>query len=249
MYRNSTYRTLLLLRDFAEKLLQDKSLRPALRITLLQLRKDIKMVLSFWLNVKQKDSRKKETFSHHNQLQIGGGQHYLRNFVNLDLFPPADIIWDCRYGLPFSKEKFKFVFTEHFLEHLDFPISVKKVLSEIYRILEPNGSLLIGVPDGEKVIRAYSQCNKNFLNKLYRNCYKHRRPPIKVYGELDLVNYLFRDQLDNPNYTIHYWAYDNNSLSNLLKSIGFRIVKKTKFDHRYCNPERKFYTLYVHAVK
>ncbi|MEK7078117.1 MAG: class I SAM-dependent methyltransferase [Patescibacteria group bacterium] len=248
---HSTYHTLALLNGLTEEVLKNKILRPAFRVTLLQLRKDIKAALSFWENNKRslKLSENRSSLSS-DKLQIGVGKHYLSGFVNLDLFPPADIIWDCRYGLPFPNGTFGLIFSEHFFEHLDFPISAKKVLSEIYRALKPGGELFLGVPDAGKAIRAYCSGNKLFLNNLRHRVYKKRyHPPLEIYGNIDLINYLFRDQLDSPKYTIHYWAYDEDSLTNLLRSVGFRVVEKTKFNFRYCNPERKFYTLYIKATK
>lgn len=240
------YRSVVSLQKIVESLIKDKDLKPSLGDTLLQLRKDIKSALSFWEHRKAGKENYLQPAS--NKLQIGGGKRYLKGFVNLDLFKPADIIWDCRYGLPFPDNKFKLVFSEHFLEHIDFPISVKFVLREMHRVLKPNGELLIGVPDGGKVIEAYCKKDKKFMNMLQRRAYK-RQPPIEIYGRIDLVNYLFRDQSNNPDYTIHHWAYDESSLRNLLSFIGFRKVLRWKFDSRYCNPKRKFYTLYIKAVK
>lgn len=242
-----TYNYVKLLYDLAERMLREKSLQPAFRNTLLQLKKDAKGGLSFWRNFK-KLAQNKNNFPERNKLQIGGGKQYIHGFINLDIFPPADIIWDCRYGLPFLENKFKFIFSEHFLEHIDFPKSVKKVLSEIYRVLAPNGKLLLGVPDAGKAIRSYCK-NGKFLKKLQDCCYSNRQIPIEIYGNIDIINYLFRDQLDNQKYTIHYWAYDEISLINILKSIGFSKIERSKFNPRYCNPKRKIYTLYIKAIK
>lgn len=245
---HKSYRNVTSLKKSVVRLLKDPSLAPAFKITLFQLAKDIESARSFWGNLRKRNGKGKARICAE-KLQIGGGRHYLKDFVNLDFFPPADVIRDCRYGLPFRKESFKFVFSEHFFEHIDFPISAKKVLREIYRVLEPGGSVLLGVPDGGRVVRAYYKKEKRFLNKLRDRCYSNRRPPVEIYGDLDLVNYIFRDQLDNPRYTMHYWAYDEMSLGGLLKSVGFRRVKKSSFDKRYCNPKRKFYTLYMEAIK
>ena len=250
-YKN-IFDILLSLKVNADKALKNEFLKPALNIVLLQLQKDIKAVSSFYRHYRKyyelpKKLKKKIDLTR--KLQVGGGKRYFDDFVNLDLFPPADIIWDCRYGLPFPKETFDFVFSEHFLEHLDFPISVKLVVSEIYRVLRQGGELFIGVPDAGKVIKAYSSSNNKFLNNLREKSYSHRRPPVELYGNIDLVNYVFRDQLDNPDYTIHYWAYDEESLKNLLTSVGFREVKRARFNSKYCNLKRKFYTLFVKAKK
>lgn len=240
------YRSVLSLQKIVKRLNKDKDLEPSFGYTLLQLQKDIKSALSFWKHRKAGKENYLQPTS--DKLQVGGGKRYLKGFVNLDLFKPADVIWDCRYGLPFPDNKFKFIFSEHFLEHIDFPVSVKLVLKEIHRVLKPGGELLIGVPDGGRVIKAYYKNDKKFMNMLQRYAYK-RQLPVEIYGNIDLVNYIFRDQLNNPNYTIHYWAYDELSLKNLLSFIGFRKVSKWKFDSRYCNPKRKFYTLYIKAIK
>lgn len=246
----STHRAVKHLDKLTRKLLGDKTLRPAFGMTLLQLQRDTKAALSFWGALdKNSQQKNRQKVIDSNKLQIGCGKRYMQGFINLDIFPPADIIWDCRYGLPFSANKFDFIFTEHFFEHVDFPISSKKILREIYRVLKPKGEIVIGVPDGGKVIRAYCQGDKNFLNSLYRNAYSRRQPPVELYGNIDLVNYLFRDQLENPNYTTHYWAYDEISLKKLFRSMGFRKVEMYPFNPRFCNSKRKFFTLYLKATK
>ncbi|OGZ63889.1 MAG: hypothetical protein A3A98_01215 [Candidatus Staskawiczbacteria bacterium RIFCSPLOWO2_01_FULL_40_39] len=245
-----TYRKVKQIDKFTKQLLKNKQLQPAFYITLLQLQKDTNAALSFWNSVRNNKTQKnKPEVASSDKLQIGGGKRYMHGFVNLDIFPPADIIWDSRYGLPFQKDTFSFIFSEHFLEHLDFPISVNCVLQEIYRILKPSGKVVIGVPDGGKVIKAYGERNKKFLHKLRQQAYNRRQLPIETYSDIDLVNYLFRDQLENPNYTIHYWAYDKNSLENILRSVGFKKVEKYPFNPLYCNPKRKFFTLYLQAAK
>lgn len=234
------------MRDFVRLLRKNKSLAPGLGIALMQFSKELDASFSFW-NHAEKVSHNE--YPRYEKLQIGGGKCFLDGFVNLDVVPPADVVWDCRYGLPFPGKSFKFVFSEHFLEHIDYPISTKKVLSGIYQVLQPNGKLLLGVPDGGRVAKLYAGGKSKFLYDLYRRIYRKRHPRVEIYGALDIVNYLFRDQVENPKYTMHFWAYDHDSLMNLLLSIGFRIVRKAKFDPRYCNPKRKSYTIYVEATK
>lgn len=246
----SVYKKVKQLDKLTKKFLRDKTLLPAFGMTFLQLQRETKAALSFWSSMQKEDnSQKKKNVAISDKLQIGCGKRLLPGFVNLDIFPPADVVWDCRYGLPFSADKFNFIFTEHFFEHVDFPISSKQILKEIYRVLASNGELVIGVPDGGMVARAYSSGDRKFLNLLYRTAYSHRVPPIELYGNLDLVNYLFRDQIENPSYTTHYWAYDEISLKKLLRSVGFKKVEIYPFNSLLCNPKRKFFTLYLRAIK
>src|SRR3989344_1853200 len=67
------------------------------------------------------------------KIQIGGGSHTLRDYLNIDIVPPADIIYDLREGIPLKDESSEFIFTEHFLEHIDYPTSTKKFFDEMLK--------------------------------------------------------------------------------------------------------------------
>lgn len=243
---NKELKFLLELRKKISEGYKNRNIKSQLGTTFYQLERDIKSAVSFWEN---NQNTMKMLGAEYERLQIGGGSRYLKNFVNIDVFPPADVIWDCRYKLPFKNESFKFVFSEHFLEHIDFPSSVKFVLNDVRRVLKPGGTLFLSIPDGGRAISAYTRNSKPFLRKLYKVCYSGRKPKVEIFGKIDIINYLFRDQIENKKYTPHYWAYDVESITNLLKSIGFKKVKRAGFDKNYCNPKRKFYTLYIKAIK
>ena len=81
---NPPYNELLRLQKYTEKLLKTESLQPAFKFTLYQLRKDTIAALSFWKNV-QNISEQKRLLPKYDKLQIGGGKHYLPDFINLDL--------------------------------------------------------------------------------------------------------------------------------------------------------------------
>jgi ubiquinone/menaquinone biosynthesis C-methylase UbiE len=167
----------------------------------------------------------------------------------LDIFQPADIVWDVRSGLPFQDERFEEIFCEHFFEHLDFPKSALFFLSEAFRTIKKGGLLKIVVPDCKRPLKEYNLNNKKYFNKIKEICYSKRISTMEINSNLDVINYLFRDQFDNPKYTIHWWGYDNNNLTQMLKNAGFSLVKKWKYDKIICNPKRKFYSLYLIAKK
>lgn len=183
------------------------------------------------------------------KVQIGGGKHTLNDFLNIDIVPPADMICDVREGLPLKTNSLNLIFSEHFFEHIDYPQSAKKFIKECYRTLEKRGKLVLGVPDSQLVISAYykrdSEFWKQMLKKWYskRNCFEH----FNTY--IDLVNYHFRDQDDDKKYSPHYWAYDFKKLEFLLKKAGFTKIKKWRFDKSIANPERKWGSIYVEAIK
>jgi len=87
---------------------------------------------------------------------------------NLFSFKNEKIIChDLRYRLPFKDKAFSGVYLEHTLEHL-YPFEAITLLSEIYRILKPNGVITaqVGSQDKkpEQVEKWLDVFNKNFGN-------------------------------------------------------------------------------------
>lgn len=183
------------------------------------------------------------------KVQIGGGKHIINGYLNIDIIPPADLICDIRRGLPLEVGTIEFIFTEHLLEHLDYPKSVKKLIRECYRVLKPNGKLVVGVPDSEKMITAYVKRDPKFFKKLMRIWYSKRDIVGDINTYIDLLNLHFRDQYKNKKYSQHLWAYDKEKLSSLFIEAGFKKVKKWKFDNKIANPKRKFGSIYCEAIK
>lgn len=183
------------------------------------------------------------------RVQIGGGRHILKGFLNIDISPPADLICDVREGIPLPDESAELVFSEHFLEHIDYPHSVKKFVKEVFRILKPSGILIIGVPDAEIVIRAYQMRNKWIFRKFLRKWYTKRtvRKDIETY--IDLVNIHFRDQEHDDIYSPHRWAYDREKLFLLLRRAKFKNIGIWKFNAKLANSKRRFGSIYIQACK
>ncbi len=73
-------------------------------------------------------------------VQIGGGPHRIENFFNIDIVPPADLVWDVREGIPLHDDSVNVLFSEHFLEHIDYPRSAKHYAAEALRVLAPEAS-------------------------------------------------------------------------------------------------------------
>ncbi len=182
------------------------------------------------------------------KVQIGGGRHRIDGFYNIDAVPPADLLWDVREGIPLKDSSVRVIFSEHFLEHIDYPNSVKQYVREASRVLAPGGQIITGVPDAAFVLSKYPDSpalGKEMVERWYskRNCLGD----IETY--IDLVNYVFRDQDDDPKYTPHYWAYDQQKLVQLFSDTGFCSVEPWEFDETLANPKRKWGSVYVIATK
>ena len=151
--------------------------------------------------------------------------------------------------MPFDDNCSDFIFLEHFLEHVDYPISAKKIIKECFRVLKKGGKIVIGVPDSEKMIINYFFRNNIFYKKLIKKWYSKRNFLADLNTYIDLLNYHFRDQDDDEKYNAHFWAYDYEKLHSVLKEKGFSEIKKWIFDRKIANQKRKFGSLYVVATK
>jgi len=212
--------------------------------SLRNLRKELSYYKNHVRNSSHKIRQKK-----HLKVQLGSGKHILKGFLNIDAFPPADLICDIREGVPLQDKTAKLIFTEHFLEHIDYPKSVKKVVKECYRILEPTGKIIIGVPDGGLAMESYVTRDKKFYDKMLATWYKERNCLEDFNTYIDLVNYIFRDQDDDEEFNPHIWAFDFEKLESLLTDAGFKEVKPWKFDKKLANPRREWGSIYVSAIK
>jgi len=93
------------------------------------------------------------------------------------------------------------IYACHVLEHFERH-EYKKVLRKCFEVLKKDGVLRLAVPNFEEVVNYYI---------------KHKDLDI-------LMGFLYGGQTYKHNY--HYCAWDFNTLSNDLKSIGFREVNK-----------------------
>ena len=73
------------------------------------------------------------------KLHLGCGRRIKNGWINIDLSPQADITLDIREPLPFLANSCAMIYSEHFLEHIDYPESTQLFLKECYRVLEPGG--------------------------------------------------------------------------------------------------------------
>lgn len=140
------------------------------------------------------------------------------------------------------------MFSEHFLEHIDYPRSAKQYAREALRVLSSGGQLITGVPDASFVLNRYPappEQSAEMVERWYakRDC----REDINTF--LDLINYVFRDQDDDPTYNPHLWAYDHEKLVQLFTEAGFTTVEPWTFDPTLANPKREWASVYVIATK
>jgi predicted SAM-dependent methyltransferase len=137
------------------------------------------------------------------KLHLGCGNKILKDFTNIDIRPSkgVDIVDDISILNNIKNEEVDLIYASHVLEHFG-RYEYKNVLKRWFEVLKKDGILRLAVPNFEEVVNYYI---------------KHK--------DLDvLMGFLYGGQTYKQNY--HYCTWDFNTLSNDLKSIGFREVNK-----------------------
>ncbi len=108
-----------------------------------------------------------------------------------------------RYGIPFETDSVDYVYSGHFLEHLDRDEGAA-LLRETYRVLKPGGIARLSVPDLERVIDEYLDGRREeSLRALFGGAPGTRHQ--------------------------HRWMYDVELLQKALQRAGFADVQRHRF--------------------
>jgi predicted SAM-dependent methyltransferase len=172
------------------------------------------------------------------RLNIGCGPNCKKGWVNIDLSWQADLQLDLREALPFEDNSVAEIYSEHFLEHLEYPSEVRRFLQESWRVLQPGGVFSVGVPDCEWPVKSYAAGDDEWFavsRKLWHPAWCNTR--------MHNLNYLFRQTGD------HKYAYDFETLSQVLEQAGFTQITRRAYNPGQDSPERQWATLYVDACK
>ena len=141
------------------------------------------------------------------QLHLGCGKLFLPGFLHIDHddYDHIDYQGSISNLTAIPSESIGLIYCCHALEYFDF-LQIDDVLKEWNRVLIPNGTLRISVPDFEKVIKIYN--NKKDMKLLYGF----------LFGR-----YLKEGSLDRPIY--HKMIFTFESLKEYLINNGFANVR------------------------
>lgn len=186
-------------------------------------------------------------------VNIGAGSSGKEGWVNIDGFPGDGVtcLADVRKRLPFEDNSVRGIFSEHFLEHIDYIEEAPHFLRECLRSLQPGGVLRIIVPDLEKYLRAYARDDWKLFAKI-RPLDEHLKDHHygwKYNTQMELINFVSRQGQQ------HKFGYDFATMEFLMRKCGFTEITKQEFGKSQM-PElcidkeiRATESLYVEAVK
>jgi predicted SAM-dependent methyltransferase len=148
-------------------------------------------------------------------LNVGCGPNIVSGFIHLDWdwLPGLDLCWDVRRGLPFKDHSLQGIYSEHCLEHLKLE-ETRAVLKEFRRVLEPQGLARIVLPNAGLYLDLYHRSrNGEWVTFPY---------PEPGFTPLMYVNKVFSGYG-------HCYAYDADTLSQLLRDAGFSDVREQRY--------------------
>jgi hypothetical protein len=129
---------------------------------------------------------------------------------------------------PFPSDSVSCFYTSHMLEHLFYDECVH-CLREIFRSLVPGGLLRLSVPDLDKYIADYKP---NEAEAFCRGIYESAQRTDK---------------------NRHHWMYNEQSMSSILKNLGFSKITRRTFKNGECPDIEKYETrpesLFLEATK
>lgn len=147
------------------------------------------------------------------KLDIGGGDHPLEGFVNIDRKVGKEA-----YPLEYADDSVDEIHASHILEHFSYA-DAKTALREWHRVLKPGGTMRIAVPDlnkitrdtpleGESIWRFQLMGGQMDENDFHRSCWTG--PLLDAHmQEVGLVD-------------IEPWVSENGSCANLPISLNLR---------------------------
>lgn len=147
-------------------------------------------------------------------------------------WPPIRI-HDCRRGLPCADGTVDWIYTSHFLEHLQRH-ETARLLKDCHRALKPGGRIRIVVPDLKALVALYAARATEWDGQ--------PSDPVLPYTAGDCLSAQFfpqeLNQLVPPGRLArfqerflrrHQWLYDAESLGRLLEWAGFTAIEESAY--------------------
>ena len=158
----------------------------------------------------------------------------MEDWISSDIGGSGDIQLDFTQPIPFPDDSVEIIYSSHVLEHFSFPHPMLDLLRECRRILKPEGTFSIAVPDARIFLNAYA--NPTGFN---RELFCGYDVGLTYQSKIDYVNFIAYMAGD------HKHLFDEENLVAVLSQAGFRDVSLREFDPALDLPIRKHESIYA----
>ena len=148
----------------------------------------------------------------HDRLHLGCGTNVLTGWLNLDVEPgPGVLVHDLTTPLPFADASMRFVYSEHFIEHVPQSVALR-ILQECFRVLVPGGRLRLSTPD------------LSFMTACFRQAH------LTEWADVDYQPASTADLLNGGmRLWGHQYVYDSPALERLVGAAGFTRLERVRW--------------------
>jgi predicted SAM-dependent methyltransferase len=143
------------------------------------------------------------------RLHLGCGPRHFEGWANIDL--EYGMLWDLTRPLPLDVATIRYVYSEHFIEHVPREVAVQ-IFTNVKSALRQGGVLRISTPDLKQLAETY------LTGKVPDFSAVGWFPPTPCV----MVNEAVRDWG-------HTFIYDERELRLVLEQAGFRDIKRVRW--------------------
>ena len=149
------------------------------------------------------------------KIHLGCGKRYLDGYIHVDIHPHShvDFVSSIDKLDMFHDGCANIIYASHCIEYFDRD-EIIEVLIEWRRVLAPGGTLRLAVPNFKALTEVYKETND--LNKVLG----------PLYGKWNV---------GKKEFIYHKTVYDLESLSSLLKQVGFNQIKEWDWKDTFIN--------------
>lgn len=161
------------------------------------------------------------------KLNIGCGEDYIDDYINVDLYAEQKV--DARFDIskiPYPDNSVDEIKAFRVIEHFNF-FQIKDILNEWYRVLKPGGKLYLETPDFLSNCEAFVKGDEQFRIFLYNTFFAHDWFPGGA----------------------HKFLFTESQLSANLQWAGFKQMNRIRSTSKYVTPGLEHLMLTVEAYK
>ncbi len=169
-------------------------------------------IVSRTLSEMQDGLRARKQMARYAKLHLACGSNILPGWANVDLFRSDQVIrWDLSRPLPVASDSIRFIYSEHFIEHMSPPHAIQ-LLYECYRALQAGGVLRISTPDLRNLVDKYlsGQISE------WRDLGWQPRTPCHLLNE-------------GMRWWGHQFLYDEAELKSIFEECGFAQIARVRW--------------------